>query len=242
MIRMKPLEIPLICEKICRYLPTRDLVTCRLLNKDWNSTAAIIIAERDEEEYPMINLTIENIESHLQFLNDRNRPDMAPIRWIRRYQVMKRGTNVSTRIAIMNFRQRINRLTAHYQQRIFSMYLDMPQIHASESFEGTMRFISGTFRRPPPINVQHLTMHVSSQVLGSISLFVPPLAALRLLTVYYEDQLEGLTVQMFSNNLGTLRFPLLEKFILHSTNQRLAVMFTNYLEQSYPNVLIEINP
>ncbi|KAJ6640966.1 hypothetical protein Bhyg_05899 [Pseudolycoriella hygida] len=83
------LEIPLICDKICKYLPTKDLLTCRLLNHHWNSATARIIRLRGAENIPIVNLTIENIDDHLTFLDRRTHAsnEMEPLEWTRNYQL-----------------------------------------------------------------------------------------------------------------------------------------------------------
>ncbi|KAJ6640975.1 hypothetical protein Bhyg_05908 [Pseudolycoriella hygida] len=105
-----PLNIPLICDKICTYLPTRDLVHCRQLNRHWNATAGRIIRRRGVNHFPIVRVKLSDLTPpgrHIAFLNRRIDvfKDGQPFEWIRKYEIT---IKLDRRVCAQISEQRIN--------------------------------------------------------------------------------------------------------------------------------------
>ncbi|KAJ6639841.1 hypothetical protein Bhyg_12588, partial [Pseudolycoriella hygida] len=231
---VSPLCIPLICDKVCKYLPKEDLLTCRLLNKHWLSTSTRILKLRGVENHPTVTLTIQNIASHLKFLAHRE-----PLPWIRNYQLVERDTNITNDKIISDFFEKIEELITEHKQTIFSMHLDMSRVTYFDcSFDFIFYFILGTVCL---MSVEHLTIHVSSTILQHLNLFIPNTSRLRLIRMYCEDEVDGYTIHILKGFIESLDWPSLEKFVLYSSSELLAYTIANCVGAKYPNVCTEIN-
>ncbi|KAJ6641105.1 hypothetical protein Bhyg_06040 [Pseudolycoriella hygida] len=228
-----PLDIPLICDKICRYLPVRDLVTCRSLNKLWNGTVARTLAKRDEETRPKVKLTFGNINHHLRFLANRNRPML----WIRTYHAQLK---VANRSVLDNFERKANLLWERHGHPIFSVHMDMIGL----MYYDTEYLYNSVFVRKLFLlrNLRHLTLDVNGTFFQHFKAVMHDSTSLRSIKIDCVGEIEPLVVILINSFLETPEWPSLERFILNISNRSVAIKFADYFSENHPNVYVEINP
>lgn len=124
-----------VFDNICRFLPNKDLLTCRRLNHYWNAALVKILKLRGPVAGPTIIITNaktkgKDISSHLKFLGDRK---FKSIEWIRYYKfdVFMDGTRNISEPNIPDFMERCVKLVTLYGQQVVSLdlkYQDMSDV------------------------------------------------------------------------------------------------------------------
>lgn len=139
MLSCSLLIIMQINDKICRFLSTKDLMTCRRLNRFWHSSTVRILKERGAENCPMVIITNgkskgKDISAHLKFLRDRK---YTSIEWIRTYKfdVFMDGPQNTNEQSTPNVMGNCAKLISLYGQQVVSMdlkYQDMSDVLLTE--------------------------------------------------------------------------------------------------------------